>query len=351
MREQDNTIAPRDGEHLPLERVDQWLKSQCPHLQGQPQIRQFPAGASNLTYRLAYDNDTFILRRPPFGKLPAGAHDVAREAKLMQALKPHYPYVPEVRLICTDHRVMACDFYLMSEVRGLILRRELPDSLPASPTTSDSLCRIYIEGLARLHNLDIKCCGLEGLGKGEGYMQRQISGWRKRLERAKTEDVADFLPISEWLDANQPAEDSPCVIHNDYRFDNLVLDPDSLEVIGVLDWELATLGDPLMDLGSALAYWVEPQDHTIMQQVRLQPTHLPGMLSRDDMVAAYFEATGRDPVPFGYYQIFGLFRLAGIVQQIYQRYFTGQTKDARFAGFGHLSNHLHQRCLALMEQQ
>jgi aminoglycoside phosphotransferase (APT) family kinase protein len=347
MSQTDPTIAMRSGETLPEEALDHELKTHLPGLTGTPDITQFPGGASNLTYRLNYPEESLILRRPPPGPLPKGAHNMVREAQLMQAIHPHYPKAPEVRLIVTGSPVLGCDYYLMKELPGLILRRTPP--LDLSVGQCQQLCRVFINGLAQLHSIDVDRAGLTNLGKGEGYIERQVLGWTERLHRAHTPDVPAFDDIGQWLAQHQPDDRPACLIHNDYRFDNLVLDPHDLSVRGVLDWELATLGDPLMDLGTALAYWVEADDHPAMLAIRPQPTHLPGMMTRAEIVTAYCESRGLAEMDFRFYEVFGLFRLAGILQQIYARFYQGQSEDKRFAGFGQVVAHLHQRCTGLIE--
>ena len=345
MTAKDPTITIRPGEDIDTPTVDAYLKQHIEGLDGDPTVTQFPGGASNLTYRFAYPNQTLILRRPPFGPLPKGAHDMVREAELMRALKPHFDKVPRIHLIGTDRTVMDADFYVMSELTGLILRRDLPADLEGTPEQSQRLCDTYIRGLTELHSIDPVETGLDTFGKGEGYVERQIGGWTKRLSKAQTPDVPSFDDIGRWLAEHQPVDRPARLIHNDYRFDNLILDPDSFAIRGVLDWELATVGDPLMDLGTALAYWVEADDHPAMLAIRPQPTHLPGMLSRAELIDAYFRVRPEDrPDDFRFYEVFGLFRLAGILQQIYQRFHAGRTQDKRFAGFGQVVAHLHDRC-------
>lgn len=343
----DPTIAMRQGETLDVAALDRELKTHLPDLTGTPEVTQFPGGASNLTYRLAYPDQVLILRRPPHGPLPKGAHNMVREAELMQALHPHYPKAPSVRLIVTDSPLLGCDYYVMRAIPGLILRRTPPTDLSADQCRH--LCQVFINGLAELHRIDVSETRLSALGKGEGYIKRQVTSWTERLARAHTPDVPAFDDVGLWLAQHQPKEQPACLIHNDYRFDNLVLDPSDFQVRGVLDWELATLGDPLMDLGTALAYWVEAGDHPAMLAIRPQPTHLSGMLTREELVAAYFDARGLTPVDFRFYSVFGLFRLAGILQQIYARFYHGQTQDKRFAGFGTVVAHLHQRCHELTD--
>jgi aminoglycoside phosphotransferase (APT) family kinase protein len=345
----DDARRVRDGEELEVTVVDRYLKSQLPDLQGEPEVRQFPGGASNLTYLLKYANRDLILRRPPVGKKAKGAHDMVREARIMQALKPVYPYVPDVLAVCQDATVMGCDFYVMQRLVGVIPRQEFPRELALTPEKTRALCLDVVDKLIELHQVDIKAAGLESLGKGEGYVSRQISGWSERYRQARTPDVGDFENVMSWLDAKKPAgEVAITLIHNDYRFDNVVFDPETLEVIGVLDWEMATVGDPLMDLGNSLAYWVQADDDSLFQLMRRQPTNAPGMMTRDEVVAYYGEKTGWKVDNFDFYMVYGLFRLAGIAQQIWYRYYHQQTTNPAFAQFGNMVNYLERRCHKLI---
>lgn len=345
----DEARRVREGEELDVAVVDGYLKAQLPDLQGTPVVRQFPGGASNLTYLIAYENRDLILRRPPFGKKAKGAHDMVREARIMQALKPVYPYVPDVLAVCQDPSVMDCDFYVMQRLVGVIPRQNFPEELFLTPDKTRALCKSVIDRLIELHKVDIKAAGLESLGKGEGYVARQISGWSERFRNARTPDVGDFESVMAWLEAKKPAgEVAITLIHNDYRFDNVVLDPESLNVIGVLDWEMATLGDPLMDLGSTLAYWVQGDDDPVFQMMRRQPTNAAGMMSRNEVISYYGQKTGWKVDNFDFYLVYGLFRLAGIAQQIWYRYYNKQTTNPAFAQFGNMVNYLEKRCQKLI---
>ena len=343
----DRAGAVRAGEELDVRRLDAYLQQHLPDLSGEPSVSQFAGGASNLTYLLSYPQRDLIVRRPPFGHKAASAHDMLREARIMNALKPVYPYVPEVLLTCDDAAVMGCDFYVMERLVGLIPRHNLPKGLDLDAAQTRQLCLNVVDKLIELHQVNPETAGLTHLGKGEGFVQRQVEGWIKRYRQARTADVVDFEDVMAWLQQNMPAQDSAtCVIHNDYRFDNVVLDPDNpLKVIGVLDWEMATLGDPLMDLGNSLAYWVQADDDWFGQKMRRQPTHLPGMLTRAEVVAYYAEKSGRTVTNWPFYEVYGLFRLAGILQQIYYRYHHGQTKNPAFRWFWVMVHYLHRRCL------
>jgi len=343
----DESGPIRHGEELDIPTVDAFLKRLDPSLLGVPAISQFPGGASNLTYLVCYPNRELVLRRPPFGHKAKSAHDMGREARIMAALKQHYPYVPEVLAFCEDAAVLGSEFYVMERIRGLIPRQDLPEGLDLSAADTRQLCLNVLDKLIELHQVDWKAAGLGSFGKGGGYVQRQISGWSDRYRKARTENAVDFESVMAWLAANQPLKDSAtCLIHNDFRFDNVVLDPaHPMNVIGVLDWEMATLGDPLMDLGNSLAYWVQADDDETFRRMRRQPTHLPGMLTRQEAVDYYAARTGRQVDDITFYLVYGLFRLAVIVQQIYYRYHHGQTTNPAFKGFIHITNYLEQRCL------
>lgn len=348
----DEPRGVREGEELPVDRVDAFLKERVPGLEGTPEIRQYPGGASNLTYLVQYANKDLVLRRPPFGHKAKSAHDMLREARIQQALAPVYPYVPKIVALCDDASVLGCDFYVMERIRGVIPRRDLPKDLNLDAAATRALCLSVLDRLVELHQVDVHAAGLDSLGKGEGYVRRQVEGWSDRYRRARTEDVPAYEVVIAWLAEKQPKEDSgSCLIHNDFRFDNVVLDPENPQrVIGVLDWEMATLGDPLMDLGGALAYWVEATDDPVFQKLRRQPTNAPGMLTRAEVLSYYGEKTGREIPAFDFYLVFGLFRLAGIAQQIYFRFVAGQTKNPEFGAFGGIVTYLEKRCLGLIAQ-
>jgi aminoglycoside phosphotransferase (APT) family kinase protein len=348
----DEPTRVRPGEELDTGRSDAAIKRAVPGLSGQPEIREFPSGASNLTYLVRYPEREFVLRRPPFGYKAKSAHDMRREATILSALQPVYPYVPKIVAFFDDPDILATDFYLMEPIRGIIVRRDLPRGLELSPQDARRLCMNLIDRMIELHRVDYQAAGMAGIGKGTGYAQRQVAGWSDRYRKSRTADVGDFESVMSWLQTRVPAEDSgTCVIHNDFRFDNVVLNPENpMEIIGVLDWEMATLGDPLMDLGNTLAYWVQANDDALFINMRRQPTHLPGMMTRAEVIQYYAEKTGRRAADFDFYIIYGLFRLAVIAQQIYYRYFHGQTRNSQFAGFGEAVKHLQGRCERLIRE-
>jgi aminoglycoside phosphotransferase (APT) family kinase protein len=340
----DRPLALRQEDSFDVAALHSWLGQRIPGLTGLPDVRQFPGGASNLTYLLTYPDRELILRRPPAGTKAATAHDMGREFAVQQKLRPVFPLAPQVYALCKDSDVIGSDFYVMERLSGIILRSDVPEGLNLSPDQARSLSKRAVDVLVDLHSIDPGGAGLGSLGKGEGYVERQVAGWSKRFRAAKTDNVPDLEVVMSWLAENQPEDVANCVIHNDYRLDNLVLDPNSLDVIGVLDWEMATLGDPLMDLGCALAYWVEAVDDDGMKSARRQPTNAPGMLTRDEVVARYAERSGQIIDNWSFYEVFGLFRLAGIAQQIYYRYHHGQTSNPAFKDFWLWVTYCERRC-------
>ena len=328
----DQASEVRSGEELDTAKVETFLRDTIPHLEGNMAIRQFPGGHSNLTYLITFENKEMVLRRPPFGAKVKSAHDMGREYRILKALKPFYPYCPEPLAYSEDLDVMGCSFYVMERIQGIILRRNLPEGMVLTPAQVERLFQKVVETHYALHALDYRKIGLEGFGKPEGYVRRQVEGWSSRYRAARTPDAPDFESVMAWLDAHQPMDSPyPCIIHNDFKFDNIVLDSgDPLNIIGVLDWEMATIGDPMMDLGSSLGYWVEQDDPSEMQAMKTLPTHLEGALTRKQMVAYYSILSGRSVDHFEFYYGFGLFRLAVIAQQIYYRFYHGQTRDPRF---------------------
>ena len=340
----------REGEELDIAVIDAYMKKTIPDLEGELSITQFPGGASNLTYQISYGENAYILRRPPFGKIAKGAHDMLREANIMKALKPVYPYVPEIISICEDDSILGCQFYVMEKLTGVIPRQNMPKELQLSEAGTRDMCLSVVDKFIELHQVKVEGTDLEKLGKGIGYVERQIIGWSDRYNKSMTDDATDFAKVMDWLKTNMPKDVGQVLIHNDFRLDNVVLDvDDTSHVIGVLDWEMATIGDPLMDLGNSLAYWIEADDEPQFQMMRRQPTHLKGMLTRNEVIEYYLEKTGYQVESFVFYEVYGLFRLAVIMQQIYYRFFHGQTKDKRFSGFVHASRYLETRCLKMIE--
>ena len=328
----------REEDRFDVERMHQWLRPFI-NVDALPEVLQFRSGASNLTYLLQYPNRELVLRKPPVGTKAASAHDMKREFLIQSRLQPVYPLVPSMVALCDDQSVMGSDFYVMERVVGDIFRRDVPEGVKPSDVSvmADSL----ISGLVQLHAVDATI--LAELNKGPGYVQRQVEGWSKRYRNALTDDVPNGENVMAWLDANRPADVASCVIHGDWRIDNVVFNLEQARIVGVLDWELATVGDPLMDLGSSLAYWVDRDDEPAFAGLRRQPSHLLGMPTREEFVQRYLQLSGRRCDDFTFYEVFGLFRLAVIIQQIWARYRAGQTTNPAFAGFGEACNTLINR--------
>lgn len=346
----DKAKPVREKEQLPLDKVDAWIKAHISGVTGVPEITQYTGGASNWTYRIKYDSHDLILRRPPAGTKAASAHDMKREYDIQKALMPYYT-VPEMLAFCNDHSVMDCDFYIMRRVEGIIPRANLPKDLVLTKEQVRQLCMNVIDKLIELHKIDIQRSGLSDFGKGKGYCERQIKGWSERYQKARTWNVPKFTKVINWLKANIPTEERSCMIHNDFRFDNVILNPENpMEIIGVLDWEMATVGDPMMDLGNTLAYWVQADDDFMAKSTRRQPTNAEGMLTRKEVIAYYCGKMGFEPKQFAFYEVYGLFRLAVIAQQIYYRYYHKQTNNKEFKNWWILVHYLNWRCRKAIKQ-
>ena len=322
----------------------QWLAARVRGLDGPPSLLQFPGGASNLTYLLRYPGRDLVLRRPPAGHKAASAHDMGREFRVQRQLKPVFPYVPDVLALCEDDSVIGSVFYVMARIDGVILRSSAPAFL--GPAEAHALGFRAIDCLVALHRIDPLGAGLADLGRGPGYVGRQVAGWSSRYRGARTPNVPSFEWVMSWLASHQPADVATCLIHNDFRLDNLVLDP-ALQVIGVLDWEMATLGDPLMDVGEALAYWVQADDPAFLRAFKRQPSDVAGMPTRAQLAAYYCAQSGLVVDDWTFYLVFGVFRLAVILQQIYYRFHHGQTTNPAFKDFDSLVTYLETRCRSL----
>jgi aminoglycoside phosphotransferase (APT) family kinase protein len=336
----DAPRAVRAGEELDLARLADWMRS-AGVPPGPLSQEQFPKGHSNLTYLVRSGEQELVLRRPPFGSKVRTAHDMAREARILMKLHPVFQLAPRVVALCDDPSVLGAPFYLMERVRGIILRGT---SARFPPEQARALCGTFVRTLAALHAVDWRGAGLEG--KPEGYVRRQVEGWTRRWRDARTSDVPEVERIASWLAERIPAESGAAFIHNDFKYDNLVLDAaDPTRAVGVLDWEMSTVGDPLMDLGTALAYWVEEGDGDELKLFAFGPTFMPGSLTRAELIDEYFRCTGRAPAEMLFYFCFALFKNAVVVQQIYKRYVEGLTRDERFAMLGTAVQILAQRAL------
>ena len=334
----DESQPVREGENVDNARLLAYLGKQIHGLAGPLTVEQFPAGFSNLTYSLHTCDRELVLRRPPVGAKIKTAHDMSREYRILSHLHPVYHKVPRPLFFCQDEAVIGAPFYVMERVRGIILRAHPPKGLELSPNTMRSLSKTFVENLVEIHQVDYEAAGLGDLGQPAGYISRQIEGWTKRYYNARTDDVAVIERLASWLSEHLPHDSGrSALIHNDYKYDNVVLAPDDLaKIIAVLDWEMATIGDPLMDLGTTLGYWVDRDDSEEWQRYGFGLTKLPGSLSRSEVVEYYSLRSGMLISDIVFYYAYGLLKIAVIVQQIYARYRKGLTKDARFADLGGL---------------
>lgn len=328
----DRPSAIRSGEELDVARLEPYLRQHFPDESGALHILQYPSGHSNLTYALHLGNTELVLRRPPFGSKVKSAHDMSREFRVLSQLHSVYPPAPEVVVYCDDLGVLGAPFYVMQPIHGIILRKHLPPDLAYAPEKARRLSESFIENLIRLHRVDYAAAGLASLGKPDGYLARQVSGWMDRYHGSKTHDHPEVEKISVWLQRHLPATQSVSLIHNDYKFDNVVLDcGDTTKIAGVLDWEMCTIGDSLSDLGTTLAYWVDAGDPEELKQNLSDVTTYPGSFTRAEIVQFYGNTMACDTSHIAFYLAFARFKLAVIIQQIFYRYRQGLTKDTRFA--------------------
>lgn len=348
--ESDQPGAARQKETPDKEVLNRYLQKYCPLTGTISSIEQFPGGYSNLTFCLKSSEGEFILRRPPIGATIKSAHDMGREFTVISTLKTYYSKVPDPIHYCDDESIIGAPFYIMERLHGVILRAHNAPKMGIPPEIMKRTSEALIDNLIILHALDIYQTGLGQLGKPEGYVQRQVDGWIKRYYAAETDKLESMDAMANWLNVNFPSEQKPAFLHNDYKYDNVVLDPTDLSVIrGVLDWEMATVGDPLMDLGASLAYWSEAGDDPILQSFNL--TSLPGNLSRQEVISRYAEKSGRTVTSILFYYIFGLFKNAVIAQQIYARWKQGHSADARFGSLLYVIKALAKKGTLSLERQ
>ena len=330
----DAAAPVRVGEELDSERLADYLTEAIEGLQPGPLlVQQFPSGFSNLTYLVRIGERSLVLRRPPPGVKIATAHDMGREYRILSHLWPVYNKVPAPLAFCGDESVIGTPFYIMERVEGVILRKGTPQEMVPSPELTTRVAEALVDTLAELHAVDYEAAGLGELGRPLGYAQRQIEGWGKRYRKSQTDDIPEAERVAAWLFESMPTIGGASLIHNDFKHDNVVLDPaDWAKIVAVLDWEMATLGDPLMDLGTSLAYWIQADDPPEVLSSRLSPTLWPGTPSRSELVERYARVSGRDVDDIVFYYAYGLFKVAVIVQQLHARYVSGQTSDPRYAG-------------------
>jgi aminoglycoside phosphotransferase (APT) family kinase protein len=355
-----DTTAIRAGEELNAAALWEYLRGNGEGFDGGPMpdnllVEQFPGGHSNLTYLLKAGAREYVLRRAPLGPVAPKAHDMVREYRVLHAVHPHFPETPAVYHLCQDAAVLGAPFFLMERRRGVILRDRVPHPLAAVPDFPRRVSEGFVDCLVRLHAIDVSQEPLGSLGKPEGYVERQVRGWAERWNRAKKEDMPQMDRVVEWLGARIPRSTEATLIHNDYKLDNVMLSVEQLSeqpgrIAAVLDWEMATIGDPLSDLGLTLCYWAWANAPQPEGGETASITSQPGWYTRDQFVNRYAERTGRDMTHLGYYEVLGVFKLAVIIQQIYHRFHCGQTQDERFRHFDRRTRGLVRLAASLAER-
>ncbi|MEM1135429.1 MAG: phosphotransferase family protein [Bacteroidota bacterium] len=326
----DQPVSVRKGDELNLNLLTAYLKEKIPALKGNIQLRQFPSGYSNLTYMLKTGEKEYVLRKPPMGVNIKSAHDMHREFNMLCAIREVYEKVPEPIFYCEDEKVIGTEFYLMERVNGIILRQKAPEGLSLNKHLMENFSMALIDNLVAIHKIDVTQEAFNNIGKPEGYIKRQVEGWVKRYKNAATEEITDMEVAAEWMLGNMPTEGAPSLIHNDYKYDNVVFSAENLsEITAVLDWEMSTVGEPLMDLGTTLAYWADHDTHPALKAFSL--TSLQGNLTRQQLAERYALKSGRDISHIVFFYVYASYKVAVICQQIYARYKKGFTKDKRFA--------------------
>lgn len=348
-----DTIPVRKGEELDLTRLQQYLREKLPQMPDAPlEVAQFSAGRSNLTYQLKASSWEAVLRRPPLGPVAPKAHDMGREFRVLKALRPFFAPTPEVLLFEEDPFVIGAPFFLMERKHGIVLDTAFPPGVEPKKETCRRISSIMVDRLVELHAIPYEETELLSMSKPAGFLERQVNGWIERYLRAKTDEIPEAEPLIHYLRDHIPPQRGAAVIHYDYKLNNAMFNEDFSEMTGLFDWEMATIGDPLADLGAALSYWTEKDDPDLIKNGLGEPsvTTLDGFMTRREFVEAYAKKSGRDVSNIDYYLIFGYFKLAGICQQIYYRYKRGQTQDRRFAHFGNVVRSLIRHAVEVAER-
>ncbi len=347
----------RPGEQLDWTRLVAWLRERLPScripgldVSCGPDVAQFPGGHSNLTYLVRFGGTEIVVRRPPFGPVPPTAHDMAREFRWLSAMHAVFPLAPQPYLLCEDTDLIGCVFYAMERRRGLVVRTEEPSAL-ANPAARRRLSGALVDTLADLHAIDLVAGGLSGLGKPAGFVERQVKGWSDRWHRSQTSTLAEMDALADWLRAHLPPDPAPpSVVHGDFKLDNVMLHAQDVgRIVAVFDWEMSALGDPLVDVGIVLAYW-SPTAPPSQRDALTTVIDRPGYFTKAEIVERYASRSGRDLSNIRYYEIFAVFKIAVVIQQIYFRYVQGQTNDARFASFGARVEFLAQHAAGLADR-
>ena len=331
---QSDTIKVRPDERLDEQIIAEFLRGKLPGTENPLTVRQFGGGAANLTYQLDYGSREYVLRRPPLGPVAPSAHDMARESKVLLRLWRAYPLAPRAFLFSDDESIVGAPFFVMERRHGIVVRNSIPPTYDACSDAPARMSIALVEALADLHAVDYEAIGLGDLGRPAGFVNRQIEGWWRRWQAAKLEDLPAMDAVYSWLQANQPPEGPPSLVHNDYKLDNVMLDADDPgRIVAVFDWDMCTLGDPLSDVGALLAWWCLPDDPPHFRAMAMMPLD-DRFLSRAELIAHYAQHSGRDLSAIHFYHALSLFRVTVIIAQIYVRYVRGQTQDERFAAFG-----------------
>jgi len=330
----------RSGEDLDWPKVVAWLRARLPDCRipgldasREPEIAQFPGGHSNLTYRLRFGDVDLVVRRPPLGPVAPTAHDMAREFRWLSAVHPVFPLAPRAYLLCEDLDVIGAPFYAMERRNGIVVRTDEPQALQ-NPAARRRLSASLVDTLASLHAIDVERAGLSGLGKPAGFVERQVRGWSDRWQRSQTTTLPEMDALAAWLrDHLPPPASPPAIVHGDFKLDNVMLDAhDVTRLIGVFDWEMCALGDPLVDLGIVLAYW-SPTAPPSQRDALTTVIDRPGYFTKAEIVERYATKSPRDLSGIRFYEVFAVFKIAVVIQQIYYRFAHGQTSDQRFANF------------------
>ncbi len=328
-----DVIEVRRDERFDVDRVGRWISSRDGLPEGRPEVHQFGGGKANLTYLLTYPSgDELVLRRPPLGPVAASSHDMAREYQVLSRLWRVFDKAPRALALCRDESVIGSQFLIMERRHGVVVRGKVPDIFGGGDDRESNrkLSEVVIDTLADFHAVDPAVCDLDGLGHPDGFLRRQVEGWAKRWQAARHENNAIADEIGSWLSDHLPRSPGPTLLHNDWRLDNMAVDETDPGVCtAVYDWDMATRGDPLADLGTLMGSWFDRGEAP--EGLRMMPTTAPGWMTRSKAVARYGERSGRDMSGVGWYLVFGSWKLGVILQQIYIRWLRGQTKDERFA--------------------
>jgi aminoglycoside phosphotransferase (APT) family kinase protein len=333
-REDPEVSEPRCDEGLPVERLEPYLRQRLPDTDGGFLVRQFKGGHANLTYLIQFGETEYVLRRPPLGPLAPGSHDMGREFRVLSKLHKHFPLAPESYLYCEDESIIGAPFQVMERRHGIVIRNRMPSIETDGPALRRRIGEMMVDVLVRLHAVDRDAAGLANLGHPQGFVERQLKGWSDRWQAAAVDDNADMAKLIAWLERRLPATRYVSILHNDYKLDNMIVDgKDPAIPVAVLDWDMCTSGDALMDLGYLLNQWVEPDDNPAWIEWAAMPTWQPGFAGREEVIERYCRRSGFDVGDIQWYYAFSVMKFAVIIQQIYIRYRRGQTRDERFAHY------------------